>query len=149
MKNVVCVLEKKDIETLEKALVIIQLLNTHTCAYVDLNVADGIISTVKELATEIEKVYEPKTTEQIINRYRGIEPDGEDKEEYDDDDYPYDEDDDDDDDYDDDDYDDDEPYAYCECCGSAILDEDDAMHTVCGGVYCRDCYADDYEEDYN
>ena len=137
MKNVVCVLERKDLETLEKALVIIQLLNTHTCAYVDLNVADGIISTVKELADEIEKVYEPKTTEQIINRYRGIEPDGEDKEEYDDDD-----------EYDDD-YDDDEPYAYCDCCGCAIYDEDDVIYTSCGGTCCRDCYADDEDEDYN
>ena len=133
MKNVVCVLERKDIETLEKALVIIQLLNTHTCAYVDLNVADGIISTVKELADEIEKVYKPKTIQEVTNHYCEIESDG-------DDDY------DDDDEYDDDDYDEDEPYAYCDCCGCAICDEDDVIYTSCGGTCCRDCY-DDYEDE--
>ena len=137
MKNVVCVLEKKDIETLEKALVIIQLLNTHTCAYVDLNVADGIISTVKELADEIEKVYEPKTTEEIINRYRGIEPDGEDKEEHDDDDdYPYDE------------REEEEPYAYCECCGEPIQYDDDVYYSADGRECCCDSCANELDEEY-
>ena len=141
MKNVVCVLERKDIETLESALVIMKLLNTHTCAYVDLNVADGIISTVKELADEIEKVYEPKRTEEIANRYRGIEPDGDDA--------------DDDDDYDDDD---DEPISkFCEYCG-CLLEDDLGWMAADGSICCceecaeeydRENFYDDEDEDYD
>lgn len=129
MKNVVCVLERKDIETLESALVIMKLLNTHTCAYVDLNVADGIISTVKELADEIEKVYEPKRTEEIANRYRGIESDGSD-------------------DYDDDYDDDDEPYAYCECCGEPINYEDDVYYAADGSYCCCASCVDELDDEY-
>ena len=139
MKNVVCVLERKDIETLESALVVVKLLNTHTCAYVDLNVADGIISTVKELTDEIEKVYEPKRTEEIANRYREIESDGDDAD--DDDDY-------DDDDYDDDDYDDDEPYAYCECCGEPIKYEDDVYYAADGSYCCCASCVDELDDEY-
>lgn len=133
MKNVVCVLERKDIETLESALVIMKLLNTHTCAYVDLNVADGIISTVKELADEIEKVYEPKRTEEIANRYREMESDGDDA---DDDDYPYDE------------REEEEPYTYCECCGEPIKYDDDVYYSADGSECCCASCVDELDEEY-